>query len=47
MDYYSYLNSPQWRDNPARLAELEATGFRCRTGTGRIADPITSAIEPS
>lgn len=31
MDYYTYINSPLWRDNPARLAELKAAGFRCRT----------------
>jgi hypothetical protein len=47
MDYYTYINSPQWRDNPARLAELKAAGFRRRTGTRRIADPITQGIEPS
>ena len=47
MDYYTYINSPLWRDNPARLAELKAAGFRRRTGTRRIADPITQGIEPS
>ena len=47
MDYYTYINSPLWRDNPARLAELKATGFRRWTGTRRIADPITQGIEPS
>ena len=30
MDYYTYINSGQWRDSPARLAELEAANFRCR-----------------
>ena len=30
MDYYTYINSRLWRDNPARLAELKAAGFRCR-----------------
>jgi hypothetical protein len=47
MDYYTYISSPQLRDNPARLAELKAAGSRCRTGTRRIADPITQGIEPS
>ncbi len=28
--YFAYINSVDWRDNPARLAELEASGFRCR-----------------
>lgn len=28
--YSAYINSTDWRDNPARLAELEASGFRCR-----------------
>ena len=27
MDYGAYINSSRWRDNPARLAELEAAGF--------------------
>jgi 5-methylcytosine-specific restriction endonuclease McrA len=30
MDYYKYITSSRWRHNPARLAELEAAGFRCR-----------------
>jgi len=30
MDYYRYIKSSRWRDNPARLAELEAAGFQCR-----------------
>ena len=30
MDYPSYIASHHWRQNPARLAELEASGFRCR-----------------
>src|SRR5712672_3868639 len=30
MDYYSYIISSRWRDSPARLAELKASGFRCR-----------------
>lgn len=30
MDYYSYITGLRWRDNPARLAELKAAGFRCR-----------------
>jgi hypothetical protein len=47
MDYYTYINSPLWRDNPARLAELKAAGSRRWTGTRRIADPITQGIEPS
>jgi hypothetical protein len=47
MDYYTYISSPQLRDNLARPAELKAAGFRRRTGTRRIADPITQGIEPS
>jgi predicted HNH restriction endonuclease len=31
MTYQSYINGSRWRNNPARLAELEASGFRCRT----------------
>jgi len=31
MAYQSYINGSRWRNNPARLAELEASGFRCRT----------------
>ena len=27
----TYITSSRWRDSPARLAELEASGFRCRT----------------
>ena len=30
MDYNAYINGPRWRDNPARLLELKAAGFRCR-----------------
>jgi 5-methylcytosine-specific restriction endonuclease McrA len=30
MDYYTYIKSSRWRDCPARRAELEAAGFRCR-----------------
>ncbi len=30
MDYNRYISSHHWRHNPARLAELEASGFRCR-----------------
>lgn len=29
LDYYSYIGSVRWRNNPARLAALEASGFRC------------------
>jgi len=28
--YQSYINGSRWRNNPARLAEIEAAGFRCR-----------------
>lgn len=28
--YAAYIRSPAWRDSPARRAELEASGFRCR-----------------
>ncbi|WP_201456138.1 HNH endonuclease signature motif containing protein [Bradyrhizobium macuxiense] len=30
MNYHDYIASRSWRQNPARLAELEAAGFRCR-----------------
>jgi 5-methylcytosine-specific restriction endonuclease McrA len=31
MNYKSYISSTNWSANPARLAELKAAGFRCRT----------------
>ncbi|SIO66857.1 hypothetical protein SAMN05443247_11491 [Bradyrhizobium erythrophlei] len=30
MDYVKYISSTAWRDNPARLRELEAARFACR-----------------
>lgn len=30
MNYHEYISSRDWHQNPARLAELEASGFRCR-----------------
>ena len=30
MTYHDYIMSWRWRENPARLAELAASGFRCR-----------------
>jgi predicted HNH restriction endonuclease len=30
MTYQDYISSPRWRFSAARLAELEASGFRCR-----------------
>jgi 5-methylcytosine-specific restriction endonuclease McrA len=30
MGYQEYIASHRWRQNPARLAELKASGFRCR-----------------
>jgi hypothetical protein len=30
MLYQSYINSASWHTNPARLAELDASGHRCR-----------------
>ena len=30
MNYREYISSRAWRQNPARLAELEAAEFRCR-----------------
>lgn len=38
MNYYTYIISNQWRDNPARLAELKASGFRCRICNASEAD---------
>lgn len=34
MDYHKYIASRSWRRNPARLAELEAAGLRCRLCNG-------------
>ncbi len=31
MHYADYIRSALWRNNPARLAELAASGGRCRT----------------
>ena len=42
MIYQSYINSRRWRNSPARLAELKASGFRCRLCNGERKD---SAIE--
>jgi hypothetical protein len=39
MNHYTYISRPRLRDNPARLAELKAAGFRYWIGTRRIADP--------
>lgn len=30
MTYHNYIMSRRWREHPARLAELAASGFRCR-----------------
>jgi 5-methylcytosine-specific restriction endonuclease McrA len=30
MTYHEYISSREWREQPARLAELESAGFRCR-----------------
>lgn len=30
MTYREYIMSRRWREHPARLAELAASGFRCR-----------------
>jgi hypothetical protein len=29
-DYANYISSAMWRNNPARLRELAASGFQCR-----------------
>ena len=42
MNYHEYIASREWRQNPARLAELEASGFRCRLCNG---DCTGSALE--
>jgi hypothetical protein len=47
MDHYTYISSPQLRDNPARLAELKTAGFHHQTGMRQVADPITHGIEAS
>lgn len=31
VDYQDYISSNAWKNNPARLTELEASGYRCRT----------------
>jgi 5-methylcytosine-specific restriction endonuclease McrA len=30
MNYHEYICSREWREHPVRLAELEASGLRCR-----------------
>lgn len=30
MNYLDYITSRRWHQNPVRLAELKAAGFRCR-----------------
>lgn len=30
MNYQDYISSREWREHSVRLAELEASGFRCR-----------------
>ena len=42
MNYHTYIASREWRQNPVRLAELEASGFRCRLCNG---DGTDSALE--
>jgi 5-methylcytosine-specific restriction endonuclease McrA len=42
MKYHEYIASRAWRENPARLAELKASGFRCRLCND---DGSDSAIE--
>jgi 5-methylcytosine-specific restriction endonuclease McrA len=42
MNYHDYIASRSWRQSPARLAELEAAGFRCRVCND---DGSLSAIE--
>jgi 5-methylcytosine-specific restriction endonuclease McrA len=39
MTYQEYIGSNAWRTAPARLAELEASGFRCRI-CNRSADAV-------
>ena len=34
MAYQAYINSNRWRNNLARIAELNAAGFRCRLCNG-------------
>jgi predicted HNH restriction endonuclease len=34
MTYAEYISSSSWRQSAARLAELEASGFRCRLCDG-------------
>jgi 5-methylcytosine-specific restriction endonuclease McrA len=38
MHYAKYIRSAVWRNNPARLAELAASGGRCRTCNGAAPD---------
>jgi 5-methylcytosine-specific restriction endonuclease McrA len=42
VNYHKYITSRDWRQNPARLAELEASGFRCRLCND---DGLHSALE--
>ena len=38
MNYVDYINSSTWRNSPARLAELKASGFRCRACNASASD---------
>lgn len=42
MNYRRYISSDKWRRSPARLGELQAAGFRCRTCNAAAAatDPL-------
>jgi len=42
MNYTTYIANNRWRQNSARLAELKASGFRCRICNSDGAD---SALE--
>lgn len=44
MTYQDYISSAVWRQSPARLAELEASGFRCRLCDEPAADDLSLEV---
>jgi 5-methylcytosine-specific restriction endonuclease McrA len=43
MIYHKYIGSREWREHPVRLAELEASGFRCRLCNTGAEDNVLEA----
>jgi hypothetical protein len=40
MNYFRYMTSAAWRNNPARLRELQAANFQCRLCPNSMAGGI-------